>query len=652
MITITQILYTRILYVDFLGEKSTSKSQLHKHGITNGTGGGFTNGAGNGKTSGLTNGAGRGRTNGIGRTNGLVNGSGKGRTNGLTNGSGRGRTNGVGRTNGLTNGSGRGRTNGLTNGMGRTNGITNGLGRTNGITNGLGRTNGLTNGLGRTNGMTNGLNSYRMDDRNGAVAPRKLSTILIIVFIIIMPVSIGLLIQSQPVPGQIVTVDGKFKDWNKMTRYVDTTMYADPVLDITEFSVAVEGTDFFAYVKTQGNLLSRATMDRYFAFIDADGSPSTGYAALGLGAEYVVEAYGHNGGSWGVSATKFFGADQSNWSAFGTIGSGHAESSDSEMEMKASLDLGTGHELDVGGALRVRFATMTGSALADVCAPVVDGKNGALVITQTPQDAAGIVSTGSLLSLQLRAVGKDVAVNSLAIAAQGVPSTTQAGFAAGEIAVNSALTVQVTGDVASLADGTLVKASVTSAAVSGATFNVNGNSLAAYAKSAPAAIAIDGAFADWTGIQKTTDAASDVPNPNIDITEAAAASQSSSFLAYVKFNGAGTAMSGAAVPSTRTVPAGGGGGGGGGGTTTITPRVAGEDVTRFYIDSVAGGSAIGGISADYMIELKGQERPDYIQAGLHIPREDVRRGRFGSERGGRDRNQRRVQFDWQPDGND
>src|SRR2546426_2276175 len=67
---------------------------------------GLTNGLG--RTNGLTNGLGRtnGLTNGLGRTNGLTNGL--GRTNGLTNGLGRtnGLTNGLGRTNGLTNGLG------------------------------------------------------------------------------------------------------------------------------------------------------------------------------------------------------------------------------------------------------------------------------------------------------------------------------------------------------------------------------------------------------------------------------------------------------------------------------------------------------------------------------------------------------------------
>jgi hypothetical protein len=612
-------------------DTSSGSSLGRRSGLTNGTGqaNGFTNGRTNsiGRTNGLTNGT--GRTNGRGRTNGLTNGTERGKTNGLTNGTGRtngrgrtngltngrGRTNGFGRTNGMTNG--QGRTNGLTNGLGRTNGLTNGLtngrGRTNGLTNGLGRTNGLTNGLGRTNGLTNGLTNGRGRSdfqprrmaKKGAMAPRKLSFILILAFLIMMPVTFGLLLPGV-VSVQAVQVDGKFKEWGKMTHYVDTAMYTDPVLDISEFAIAVDKTDFFAYVQTQGNLLSRATIDRYFVFIDADGSAATGYAAVGLGAEYVVEAYGYNEGDWTVTALKFFGADQQNWSAFGNIGSGRAVSKDSQMELKASLDLGTGNELDVGGAARFRLASMTGSAMADICAPIVDGEHGALVITQAAQDDAGIV-TGSLLNVQLRAVGKDVTVNSLAISPAGLTATVQTGFTAGILAANTAMTVQVAGDVAALANGALVKAGVSSAEVMDATFNVNGNSLAAYAKVAPSSIAIDGAFADWNGVQKTTDAAGDVTNANIDIIDGAAEVQSGGFFAYVKFNGAGNAMAGMAVPMARAVPTGGGGGTGNGSAgPTILPRVGGEDIARFYIDSVAGGSAIGGIQADFVIELRGK----------------------------------------------
>jgi hypothetical protein len=503
---------------------------------------------------------------------------------------------------------------GLTNGLG--GGFTNGAGKTDGrgYTNGNGLINGMgcTNGLSQTNGFTNGLGSRRFNSQ-GTAHPKTLAVIIVVVLIAIVPLLFVFLSDSQVIPGQLVVVDGKFGDWKKMTKYADTSVCADTPLDIIEFAIAFEGTDFFAYIQTQGDMLARATVDRYFVFIDADGSTATGYSAIGLGADYIVEAYGCNGGSWQVTSSKFYGADQSNWSAFCNIGSGYAESKDSEMELKAGLDA----ELNIGGALRVRFASMTGSAMADVCAPIVDGKNGALVIQQTPLDASGIISTNSLLELHLRAVGKEISVNSLTIAAtvnsmtissQGAIAINREGFTTRTIAANSELTVQITGDVASLAGGTLVKASVTLASVIDATYNVIGNGLVAYAKAAPAAISIDGAFADWNGIQKTADSASDVSNPNIDIIEGAATVQSNTFLAYVKFNGNGNAMSGMAVPSARVLPAdaGGGGGGGSGGTVAILPRVSGEDVTRIYIDSVAGGSGIGGISADYMIELKGK----------------------------------------------
>ena len=62
----------------------------------------------------------------------------------------------------------------MTNGLG---GRTNGLG---GRTNGLGgRTNGMTNGLGRTNGLTNGLGRPARGMDNRAIAPSRLSLVLI-----------------------------------------------------------------------------------------------------------------------------------------------------------------------------------------------------------------------------------------------------------------------------------------------------------------------------------------------------------------------------------------------------------------------------------------------------------------------------------------
>jgi hypothetical protein len=120
-------------------------------------------------------------------------------------------------------------------------------------------------------------------------------------------------------------------------------------------------------------------------------------------------------------------------------------------------------------------------------------------------------------------------------------------------------------------------------------------------------VAVDGAFADWTRQNRSSDGIDDVANPNIEIVEDAAASHSGKFFAYVKFDAAGRAMAGMSVPQARVASSGGGGGGGGGGGTTVLPRIAGEDIARLYIDSKPNeGSSIGGISADFILELRGR----------------------------------------------
>jgi hypothetical protein len=567
-------------------------SSKHR-GITNGLASGSS-----GRASGLTNGTGRGRTNG------LTNGQGRGRTNGLTNGSGR--------TNGLTNGSGHGRTNGLTNGNGRTNGLTNGNGRTNGLTNGLGRTNGLTNGLtngsGRTNGLTNGLGRtnglgpMRGLDRQGAIGPKKLSAILILTFIIILPIAFGILIQSQPVPGHLAEIDGRFGDWDDRIRYVDTAMCSDAAIDITEFSIATDETSLYGYVQTQGNVLTRNAVDRFLLFVDSDNNGATGYAAVNLGADYLIEVYGYNSGSMGVSAMRFVGADQRNWSAFSQVGGGSADFADNRFEFRAMLDT----ELSTGG-LKARFVTATTSGVGDICAPIVDGANEALVVTQTSrQTSDGLIMANDMLTLSLQATGGPVTLNSVTIDTNSIPAVSVSGLIAGTVLdVGRTITLQVTGGVGGLLDGAFVRAQVGSVSAGGALFSVVGEPLVAYKGAPPATIAVDGAFADWNSVTKVQDAPGDAQGANIDIIQEAAARQSQSFYSYVRFSATGKAMAGSIVPTTKLVPAGGGGGGGGG--VTVLPRNTGEDIARIFIDSQNGGSMIGGIRADYVVEVKGVE---------------------------------------------
>jgi hypothetical protein len=69
------------------------------------------------------------------------------------------------------------------------------------------------------------------------------------------------------------------------------------------------------------------------------------------------------------------------------------------------------------------------------------------VATQTSlQDASGIISASSIMTVQLRAVGKDVVVNGLTVTPTGFDSVTYSGISSPQtVVVGTPLTVTVSG---------------------------------------------------------------------------------------------------------------------------------------------------------------------------------------------------------------
>ncbi len=514
-----------------------------------------------------------------------------------------GLTNGLGRTNGLTNGLGR--TNGLTNGLGRTNGLTNGLGRTNGLTNGLGRTNGLTNGLGRTNGLTNGLSGssgrlpHRLNDR--AISPSRTSLVLILVFLLIVP-TIFLSLSKNDSAYSGFRIDGDFSDWDDSDRYQDFNNYPTAALDIMEYSAATNSAgNLFLYANAGANWMSSPDVDSLVVFIDADNNPGTGYAVRGMGAEYVTEVYGWEGAIRGRQMGVFSGSDRDNWGSWNWRGL-FAAVSLNQMEISIpgpSISLNPEHGL--------LFMTKRGETIADVCSARIALDRPALSVRQIPGGSNGIIGTDQVMSIELRACGQDVTVTSIGFACTGVAAPTVAGLPV-TVQAGTAVQLQVTAPVTGLARGTFVDIAVSSVS-SSALSTVSGDGLVAYAIAAPSGIMIDGAFGDWNAVSKSADPA-DSPNPNTDIRQQAAVNGSSNAYFYLKTGDTGTMMGGCCVPNVRTKPA----------ETTPEPvepvepiepapekNINGEDIVRLYIDTVAGGQNIGGIRADYLLEIRGRE---------------------------------------------
>lgn len=497
---------------------------------------------------------------------------------------------------GMTNGLG-GRTNGLTNGMGgRTNGLTNGMGgRTNGLTNGLGgKTNGLTNGMG--NGP--GLQYRRLDDR--AISPSRISLVIIIAFIIVVPASFFFLAYEEPVYTGF-RVDGSFTDWEAAVLYSDPATNPVPGLDITACSAERGGTGdkAFIYVRAAGPLMATTNIDSVLAFMDSDGDASTGYSVEGIGADYAAEVYGWNGSMQGRQFGTFAGQDQANWSAWSWRGM-PAAMSGAEMEIEIP-----GIAVPQNREHGIVLMTRRGGAISETCAAELSIGKGALVVEQVPADTGGIIAADHVMDLKLTARGKAVNVTSIQFTSSAAPAV--AGLPV-QVQADQTVTLQVSVPLTGLANGTLVTAKVSGVTCSGKA-RITGTGLAAYAHAAPSGIAIDGAFGDWhANVQGMVADADDAANPNIDVREHAAVNSTSDAFFYIRVDDSGAVLGGCEAPHAlaKPRPSQGGQGNGTPGTPTPIPRVGGEDVARVYIDTVAGGQDVEGIGADYLIEITGK----------------------------------------------
>jgi hypothetical protein len=132
----------------------------------------------------------------------------------------------------------------------------------------------------------------------------------------------------------------------------------------------------------------------------------------------------------------------------------------------------------------------------------------------------------------------------------------------------------------------------------------------AYIGFVPTGPVVDGAFADWQNT--TVDPTGDVQpiyDPDIDLVRYAFQGYRGD--AYFALSVLATALNGTMVPAlnpTYIPPSGNGSGGGF--VSPSPPPVNGTDSVRFYLDSdgsLATGYAVGGIGADFLVEVTGKE---------------------------------------------
>jgi hypothetical protein len=517
-----------------------------------------------------------------------------------------GRVNSDGLTNGLGMTNGRGRTNGLVNGLGRINGT----GRTNGLTNGIVNGNGLVNGRGLVNGTRRSLRTNPF----GVVTHRdiKVGVSLTLLFVLLLP-SFYLLMSTPAPRTAAVQIDGAFGDWISVPKYIEDNGGAVDNIAFTEYALVEDSNALFIYFHVRGRVFAETQgYDGFYAFIDSDGNPTTGYWPGNLGAEYAIMIHGIDGKVTNSNFMKFESAgDRLNWTAWNTASYASAAVSSNSVELGVNI---MAADLETTYTVRLAASDFDGhTALASLRMGV---EYGALSVEQLPSSVTTVLtpSSNEILRLRMHAQGKKVVIQDFAASATWQCSPLNltdrlqlpnlVDLEAGE-----QLDILVGVDLSAFTSKTPLWLNLTGLDVQ-VPLTINGYGGVGYVNQAPQNKIVDGWFGDWIPPFQT-DASPPISDPNVDI--AAYSSNTSHGIGYDKsvfyVEFLGKAMGGDATPmKVRWAQAGQA-------SPPATPgpakRVSGEDRLSIYIDTNSTntlGCRVESLAADYKLELIGHQR--------------------------------------------
>ncbi len=484
---------------------------------------------------------------------------------------------------------------------GAVNGVVNGQGRVNGFINGRGRVNGFVNGKGYVNGS--GLTLIQLPR-----TPHRIAYSILGIVLVTSALLLGAIFFPVTGPQPPILIDGAFDDWTAVPYLDAATTSSDSNVKIARYAALLDRETLYLYASTSGTTFGDGVgYDGIFFLIDADGDGSTGYRFAGLGADYVLETYGGNG-TLAASRVYSFPRDaEMNWSRRQVGPSASAAASPMGVEARLSiLDLVPFSDLGFRIAVyadNFEGASSQGEALLawPPGAIRIEASSLTTILGSGPTELLEV----RVASLGLTSEAETWTVSGFQLAATpGVITSLSAesvNLTRGQPTVSIRVSVQAPG----LLPGDLVEVDVLGASGS-RPISVVGGPIRAYVLTPLASKRIDGLFADWIA-----DAVGDadpgrINNSNVDIVRYGAAANGTA--AYFHVQVAGSLLAGALPQRFVPIPPGQGSGGGprpGG----AEPRRTGEDVLLVYVDVNASdprGMPVGGIFADYLVEIRGQ----------------------------------------------
>jgi len=492
--------------------------------------------------------------------------------------------------------------------MGRVNGLTTSAGRVNGLVTGRGRVNGLVTGPGRVNGIVTGASVGRPTFR-GLRLPypsRRVRYLTIASAILVAVLIAGFLFVPPSGPSAPIVIDGSFADWSSVPMFDAATTASDANVSILRYASLLDHDSLYLFASTSGGMLGDATgYDGVDFLIDADGNRSTGFAFGGIGADAVIEVFGGNHTVAGARLYSFPVDSEVNWSRRQAGASVQAAASAGGLEVKAST-----YDIDRFGRSLFRVAVYADDfrgASSRSLVPLSSAEGGVLVETLPLTTVIG-GGMASLFQIRARAIAIPPSVtwqlsNFQFNATPGlIRSLSAESINLTQGRPEDTITVSVSAP--GFFPGDVVEVSLMSANSSVPVF-VQGAMARAYVSSPPSRVQIDGLFADWLSRDVPDTDSKTVINPDLDIVRYGAATSNGT--AFFHVHVVGTLLGGEIPERLFKTPVTAGNGSSGG--TTILPRRTGEDVLLAFLDtniSNPQGFAIGGISADYLVEVRGE----------------------------------------------
>jgi hypothetical protein len=525
---------------------------------------------------------------------------------------------------GLTNGNGLTVNNGLTNG--------NGLSLNNGLTNG----NGLTMGNGKTNGNGQNGKTNRIPLVKAKRMKHRLLGLVVAAILIIAPLSLYLMDIRESAKG--IVIDGDFRDWNGVFRHEDTVsdLSQHPNANIVETSIIADNEKTSVYLAVDGWIMEGGNdkgTDQVYILVDSDADATTGYYCEGLGADYLIHAYGKDrqmkGGTIYLYDNGYKSTErrtQDDWNAWNPVDNGKIATSGNKLEASLYLYEGT---FNSDRTMYALFETRDYAGFSDRT-DILSTSPGLVVVEQTPIISEDIIEQSTnqnAVKVTATARESTVTLDDLSFTSNvditidpQLPVTLQAGESR-EFLVKVDTSTAPLESVLDLELASVSAYSTADSKLRNIPATISGNGYKGYVGAAPDKIVIDGAFGDWAytkSIRDNSDEPTLLGNSNIDILEYRTVKVEESLSFFLRVDG--TMMKGTKILSKsiniiennikKSEGTSSGSSGSSGGIVTI-PEKYGYDYAYFMLDTDndlgTGFLTYKTIGADYMLRIVGFE---------------------------------------------